>query len=94
MIHLSSGRTLVAVATLHQGGCDSALAARLLPLLGDQEDTVADCLREAVGLEAARHLWELGQEEPALHYCLALGEKGKELRLELSQARPSAQLAV
>ena len=51
------------------------------------------CLREAVRLEEARLLWELGQEEAAAAACDLLGEKGRELGLEL-RARPLVENVV
>ena len=88
--HLASGRHLAAVEALHLAQHRS-LAARLLPLLQEQEqDTVSSCLQEAVRMEAARLLSGLGQGRASQYFCDILGEKGRELRLELaaSSAEP------
>ena len=68
-----------------------SLAARLLPLLQEQEqeqDTVSSCLQEAVRMEAAQLLAGLGQGRASGYFCDILGEKGQELRLELTAELP------
>jgi len=93
LAHLASGRKQAAIETLHLAQ-ERGLAARLLPLLdkvckeNSEEDSeeqarLVTCLREAVTMEAARWLEEIGQCEAALECCDSLGEKGKELKIEL-----------
>ena len=66
-----------------------SLAARLLPLLQEQEqDTVSSCLQEAVRMEAAQLLAGLGQGRASGYFCDILGLKGQELRLELTAELP------
>ena len=69
------------------------LAARLLPLLREQEEEggVVSCLVEAATMETARMLQELGQLEAAGTCCRELGEKGRELVLELTGCRATAE---
>jgi len=57
--------------------------------LAEEQARLIGCLREAVIMEAARYLDEIGQRKAALECCETLGEKGKELKIELLAAIPT-----
>merc|ERR1712107_632537 len=91
--HLLSGRNQAAIETLHLAQ-ERALAMRLLPLLEQACGQVSDNPGEQVdgkgdgqGVEEQARLigWldEIGQRKAALECCETLGEKGKELKIEL-----------
>ena len=60
------------------------MAHKIMPLLMEEEGISVDqVLEEAVMMETANLMSELGMKKAFEYYCEKLGRKGEELRLEL-----------
>jgi len=81
--HLAVGSAVAALECLHVGQFRE-LAHKMLPLLLETDrDSMDQVLEEAVMMETAKLLSELGMKKGFEYYCDKLGRKGEELRLEL-----------
>jgi len=77
---VSVGSKLQALQCLHVGQCRD-LAYKMLPLL--KEEGVDQVLEEAIMMETANMMSDIGMKSAFSYYCDKLGRKGEELRLEL-----------
>ena len=80
---LAVGSGVQALECLHVGQFRD-LAHKIMPLLMEEEGISVDqVLEEAVMMETANLMSELGMKKAFEFYCEKLGRKGEELRLEL-----------
>jgi len=82
LLHASNKNWQECLTVLHVGQFRS-LALRLLDCLG--EDNLDPVLCEAVRLEGARFLFEVGHVTAGQHYAALIGDKGTELMSEYPQ---------
>ena len=84
---LGVGSPLQAVECLHVGQYRN-LAHMMMPLLLETEGYSEDqVLEEAIMMETAKMMSEIGLRKAFEYYCDKLGRKGEELRLELGSGK-------
>jgi len=84
---LGVGSPLQAVECLHVGQYRN-LAHMMMPLLLETEGYSEDqVLEEAIMMETAKMMSEIGMRKAFEYYCDKLGRKGEELRLELGSGK-------
>ena len=78
LLHASVENWSACLEVLHLGQY-RGLAARLLHHISEAVDPV---LAEAIWMEAARFLFEIGHRSGAIYFCDKIGKKGEELKQE------------